>query len=165
MIKAWLQGALALALLSGCGTKDHAQEHDHDHAGPPAGSQADQAGVTAGSQADQAEGPTFTMLYESVFMPCRNPMCHGGGVTGDLNLSSKKIAYDALVDHESSPKNAVCAMLGKKRVVPHEPDESLLYLKLTVDAPCGQQMPPGGQLKDEQRELVRAWIEAGAQDN
>ena len=62
-------------------------------------------------------------------------------------------------------QSPICAMLGKKRVVPHEPDESLLYLKLTVDAPCGQQMPPGGQLRDDAREQVRAWIEAGAKNN
>lgn len=157
MIKAWLQGALALALVSACGGDDNGPDHDRDH-------DHDHAGETAGGQANEAVGPTFSVIYDSVFSTCRNPMCHGGGVTGGLDMSTKQRAYDALVDHASSP-TSICAMLGKKRVVPSDPDESLLYLKLTVDAPCGQQMPPGGQLKDEQREQVRAWIEAGAKNN
>jgi cytochrome c5 len=159
-MKSWLQGALVLALLSACGGKGDASDQDHDH-----DSDHDHAGqIVAGSQAEQAAGPTFTLLFDSVFSTCRNPMCHGGGVTGGLDMSSKKAAYDALVDHASSP-TSICAMLGKKRVVPNQPEESLLYLKLTLDAPCGQQMPPGGQLRDEQRDQVRAWIEAGAKNN
>ena len=90
-------------------------------------------------------------------------MCHGKGLIG-LNMASKQAAYASLVDQPPSPKGS-CEMLGKKRVVPKDPDESLLFLKLTVDAPCGQQMPPGGQLPEEAREKVRAWSEAGAKNN
>jgi hypothetical protein len=50
-------------------------------------------------------------------------------------------------------------------VVPGEPDNSLMWLKLAVDAPCGQQMPVGGQLSQKARDRIRAWIEMGAKND
>jgi hypothetical protein len=82
-----------------------------------------------------------------------------------LDMSSRDAAYASLVDHDSNPKNEACAKLGLKRVKAGEPDQSLLYLKLDSHAPCGQQMPPGGQLPQELRDEVREWIARGAKDN
>jgi len=56
-------------------------------------------------------------------------------------------------------------MFDSQRVVPHEPENSLLYRKLAQTAPCGQQMPPGGQLSLAARERVREWIMLGAKDD
>jgi hypothetical protein len=70
-----------------------------------------------------------------------------------------------LVDQDSNPGNKDCAKLGLKRVKPGAPDESLLYRKLDIHSPCGQQMPPGGTLSQEFQNEVRDWIANGAQDN
>ena len=56
-----------------------------------------------------------------------------------------------------------CTSTGMMLVVPGDPDNSLLYLKLTT-APCGDAMPPtgSGALPADAIELVRQWILAGA---
>jgi len=82
-----------------------------------------------------------------------------------LNMATRELAYASLVDQASNPRNMNCAPLGLKRVVPGKPDESLLYLKLDINAPCGQQMPPGGTLTQELRDEVRDWIANGAKDD
>ena len=40
-------------------------------------------------------------------------------------------------------------LFGKESIVPGEPAESLLYLTLDINAPCGQQMPAAGQLSQK----------------
>lgn len=115
----------------------------------------------AGLPPDAGAPPgTFTHIYEKAFKTCRL-QCHGMGFSM-LDMSTREAAYDALVDHESNPKNQACAELGLKRVEPGDPAKSLLYLKLDIHAPCGQQMPPGGLLPEDQRNEVRGWIAAGA---
>ncbi len=48
-------------------------------------------------------------------------------------------------------------------VVPEEPEESILYLKLLVEPPFGRQMPRNRKrLSDEEIATIRTWIEAGA---
>jgi hypothetical protein len=111
----------------------------------------------------EAAPGTFTHVYEHVFMSCKLKMCHGGGLIG-IDMSSRDAAYASLVDQPSNP-SAPCAKLGKKRIERGQPDDSLLYLKLDANAPCGQQMPPGGQLSQELRDEVRQWIESGANDD
>lgn len=98
---------------------------------------------------------TFNQVYDSVFKSsCAFTSCHGGGA-GGLNLQPDK-AYDALVNVESTN------VPGQKRVVPNDPDNSLL-LKV-FEGPVGkvEQMPKGGELPQEKRDLVRAWIQQGA---
>jgi hypothetical protein len=82
-----------------------------------------------------------------------------------LNMATREAAYASLVDQESNPRNMNCAPLGLKRVKPGAPEESLLYLKLDIRPPCGQQMPPGGLLKQEFRDEVRDWIANGAKND
>ncbi|HKP62195.1 MAG TPA: hypothetical protein VJV78_35930 [Polyangiales bacterium] len=107
--------------------------------------------------------PTFTNLYNVVFWSCTNPSCHGGGLAG-LNFATKDAAWATLVGKPANPMYE-CAKLGKQRVVPGEPDNSLLYLKLDINAPCGQQMPPGGSLSDAALKRVRDWIMNGAKND
>jgi hypothetical protein len=122
------------------------------------------AGSSANTDADAgaSEPGTFSHVYDNVFVGCRR-MCHSEGLVG-LDMSTRQSAYRTLVDQPANPK-AQCADLGKKRVQPGAPDDSLLFLKLNAHAPCGQQMPPGGQLPMELRDEVKKWIEDGAKDN
>jgi hypothetical protein len=53
-------------------------------------------------------------------------------------------------------------------VTPGDPDASLLFTRIT-SATCGDRMPPADPTYFDQNpdklELVRSWIEQGAQDN
>jgi ankyrin repeat protein len=51
---------------------------------------------------------------------------------------------------------------GVRRVVPGSSDNSLLYHRL-IGNQFGMQMPPTGALRPEQVDLIRRWIEEGAQ--
>jgi len=131
-------------------------------AGGAAGSAgADDAGVS--EPAGEAPYGSFSHIYEVAFRTCRT-QCHVMGFSM-LNMATRESAYAALVDQDSNPRNMNCAPLGLKRVKPGAPDESLLYLKLDINAPCGQQMPPGGTLPKELQDEVRAWIANGAKDD
>jgi hypothetical protein len=107
--------------------------------------------------------PTWTGIYAFSFKSCQVDICHGRNLVG-VNMTSKDAAYESLV---GQPANAssMCAMLGKMRVVPGDPDNSLLFLKLDINAPCGQQMPVGGQLAAKQIQRVREWIMLGAKND
>jgi hypothetical protein len=107
--------------------------------------------------------PTFSGIYNFELRSCRVEVCHGRGIVG-VNMASKQGAYESLVNQPSSPMGK-CMALGKQRVVPNDPDNSLLYLKLDINSPCGQQMPPGGQLSQKARDRIRDWIAMGAKDD
>jgi len=105
--------------------------------------------------------PTWSNIYQFVFRSCRVDNCHGGGTAG-LNFSSKEAGWLSLVEQPARPMGR-CEAFGKLRVTPFDPDNSLLLLKLNNDrAPCGEPMPPGGQLSQMARDRVREWITRGA---
>jgi hypothetical protein len=134
---------------------------------PLAGSPANQAGMTAveitagaGAGGGTAQPLGFGELYAQAFRSCKRPICHGGAVAG-LDMSTPAAAHAGLVNQPVQP-GGMCAFTGMTRVVPFQPDQSLLIGKLQPTAPCGQQMPIGGLLSEEHRTAVRAWIAAGA---
>jgi hypothetical protein len=114
-----------------------------------------------------ASGVTFVRIDDEILKPSCTFACHSGGefAAGGLDLEIEPLA--ALVDQDAT---AVACVGGGKRVVPFEPEASLLYLKVAAKlhgdaAPCGDVMPPGPDvpaLAEEQVEMVREWIEAGA---
>jgi hypothetical protein len=96
--------------------------------------------------------PTFHNLYARVLVPaCSGSGCHGAGPVANVDFSSEQRAFDSLTT----------------RVVPGNPDASLLYIRLDptlCEAPECQTMPLGrASLSDEKLSLVRAWIERGAE--
>ena len=121
----------------------------------------------AGSDAGKKDsGPTWTRVYDEVLAAnaCDSPFCHGGAATGELNLMEDQ-AYDNLVGKSAAGKDCK-GKTTKKRVEPGKPDQSLIMEKL-VDPSCGLQMPPppAEPATQEQIDLVRAWIAAGAKKN
>jgi hypothetical protein len=108
---------------------------------------------------------------------CGGPLCHTL-TAGGFTLSSPDQLYNELVNAPASGKfcgpNAIAragdagatAGDGGKpvyiRVVPGDPDKSLLYLKLAGHPPCGDPMPATGALDAAKVEIVRSWIAAGA---
>jgi len=135
---------------------------DGSAAGSGGGSSGGSGGAGSTSTAS-AEPGSFSHIYEVAFKTCRT-QCHGMGFSM-LDMKTRDMAYSQLVDHDSNPGNKECAALGLKRIKPGAPDESLLYKKLDINSPCGQQMPPGGQLSQELRDEIRDWIMNGAKDD
>jgi hypothetical protein len=138
---------------------------------PSAGAAA-VAPAAAGTPAAQAApGPnSFTAIYKEIIKGtgCTgSPICHTGPA-GKLQMSNQMAAYQALVGVSAMGMNQTlqpphCADSGLKRVVPGDPDNSLLMLKVLGKAPCGAAMPPNPPLlSQDQSDRIRAWIVNGA---
>ena len=130
-----------------------------------AGAGGSRAGAQAGSAGSAGRGhaggpPTFDEIYALITDSCNG--CHGLG-QGGLMTKTRDVAYQGLVNA------AAHACRGWKRVVPNEPEQSVLYLAITRTSMGGcdpDDMPPGGtKWSQENIDLVKAWIEAGAPDN
>jgi hypothetical protein len=137
--RAWRATAAAfagLALLSGCAGN-----------GPPAADTASQ----------------FDAIQQNIFnVSCVSGPCHSSAAQmGDLVLEAG-LSYANLVG--VAPNNAVARAQGLQRVVPFNPDQSFLMVKLQGPALGeGSQMPLGqSPLSAAQIGQIRDWILAGA---
>jgi hypothetical protein len=127
--------------------------------------------VTATPTATDTPTPTptqnlFARIQETIFNPtCIDVFCHDiRDLSGELTLIEGR-SYDELVGVESF--NEAAQAEGWLRVEPGDPDNSFLYIKLfpqPEDFTFGEQMPLGKPpLSEEQIQLIRDWIESGAQ--
>lgn len=103
--------------------------------------------------------PTLDSIQAIVFTPsCARSGCHDAvSERALLNLSDADTSLAQLVNIPATQNNA------KLRVVPGDPDTSYLVEKLEGPGDTGQQMPPGGQLPQDQLTAIRTWITNGAQ--
>lgn len=105
---------------------------------------------------------SFRYAIQPIFTrSCTTIGCHDSlGRAADLDLSEGN-AYRNLVNVRSSQNSSWI------RVVPGDPVQSLLYLKVLEDnPPVGRRMPWGGPpLSQEEITRIRLWIEQGAQNN
>ena len=112
-------------------------------------------GIGSGCDADPIE-PRLSALQERIFTPsCSTISCHGGPHPANgLDLQDGR-AHESLVDVESFTGHGV-------RVVPGDPEASLLMRVL--EGPVGDipSMPNGGTLSSAKIDAVYEWIEAGA---
>jgi polyvinyl alcohol dehydrogenase (cytochrome) len=115
--------------------------------------------------------PTWSAVFQEVIV---NNGCNGGSTChasvsgGNLVMQNKADSYKALVNVAAMGNSGMptCAASGLTRVLPGDPDKSLLVSKLEQAMPaCGIRMPPAGALKPEQIKQVRDWVAGGAQDN
>lgn len=148
------------AFVFGCSSNSTAETSDAGDK-TDATSKAD-TGVTATS---------FDEFYQGVIVTYKCLNCHipgGIGVSyeddagmmvkgGDLDMSTEEKAYNALVNVKAT--GVACSGMGFTRVVPNDPDASLIvlktelsyteqqvkdgHLKAAVQAPCGAEMPKG----------------------
>ncbi|MFT3926855.1 MAG: hypothetical protein QM778_30195 [Myxococcales bacterium] len=119
----------------------------------------------------QGTPATFTAIYAEIFPATTNARCNfchsmpaRDTSNGKLGVGSDRdSAFAALVGTTSSSSHCN----GMSLVVPHHPEQSLFYLKLSSDPPpCGSRMPIGGKhLSDNQLAMIRSWIEGGAADD
>jgi outer membrane protein assembly factor BamB len=114
-----------------------------------------------------AGAATFTAVYDQVLFGggCASAFCHGASA-GNLPMGTRAQAYQSLVGVTAA--GDACGSTGLRRVVPGDPNGSLLITKITLSNPgCGTVMPPGAgvSVPPDQVALVRSWIAAGALDN
>lgn len=115
--------------------------------------------------------PEFSSIYANVIAStCGVAGCHAGtDPSGHLDMGSLSVAYASLVDGVAMSSG--CSESGATRVVPEDSDNSLLINKLeghfaNGDDVCGPQMPFGGTPLDQSViDVIREWIDAGAQNN
>jgi hypothetical protein len=125
-----------------------------------------------GSQPASADGPagTFTQIYQTVLSTdteSRCNFCHSmpaSQVSNGMFHTGMDQAetYAALIDKTSL--STACS--GRSVIVPFEPDQSLLFLKVAGQPPCGNRMPLGGKaLSAAQIQMIQSWIAAGANND
>jgi uncharacterized membrane protein len=118
-----------------------------------------------------AKPATFTEVYAAIFQAgtqARCVSCHSMPPSevsnGSLGIGpDQPSAYAALVNMKSI--SARCK--DKPLVVPFHPEQSLLLESMQADPGCAKDRMPLGapKITDEQFEMVRSWINAGALDN
>ncbi len=113
--------------------------------------------AAASALAGCGPAPTLANVQETVFTPrCANAACHGGdNPSQGLNLEAGQ-AYANTVDVDAA------AVPGTVRVVPGDPDNSLVYLVTQQAQGAVRKMPVGFDLEPAEVDLLRAWIEDGA---
>jgi mono/diheme cytochrome c family protein len=124
--------------------------------------------ITAGALRDPEAGasdePSLAEVQEDVFdRRCTSDACHSAANrAGGLSLSPGD-SYAALVG--AAPENPSARGAGFVRVKAGSADESFLVAKLTGDLAAGEgaMMPLGApMLSDDELDLIRRWIQAGA---
>lgn len=100
----------------------------------------------------------FASIQNNILTPsCAVTGCHvQGGVQPSLEAG---LAYNNLVGVTS------IGYAPLLRVTPGNPNNSVLYRKITGGNGLGGPMPPGGMLTQAQMDTVRAWILKGAQND
>lgn len=123
-----------------------------------------------------AQQPTesFKAIYDEILLPkCATSYCHVATNRGGLNMTSASEAYMRLVntkagDRERDPYS-LCKESNLIRVVPSDPDASLLIQKLDPPASgvvCGKAMPLNlSPLPAADIARIRRWISQGAANN
>jgi len=129
-------------------------------------------GGGGGTAAALDNGPpgTFSEIYTNILSTqteSRCNFCHSmpaSQVSNGMFHTGMDQAetYAALLDKTSV--STACA--GRDVVVPGDPDNSLLVLKVAGQPPCGNRMPLGGKaLSAAQIRLIESWVAAGANDD
>jgi hypothetical protein len=133
----------------------------------------DPAGDASGTPSAVVQ-PTFESLRANVFTQscsgCHNPFSYPTptGAAGNLDFTAPPDElYEALVsDGSSNDAYDLGSAAFPERVVPGDPEASLLYQKLARDEPGdhGSHMPPSrvGAFDAAALAALRAWIENGA---
>jgi hypothetical protein len=128
------------------------------------GSAGDAGGDARVDASADAGATTFTRVYEIISANC-SP-CHVGETRGNLDMGTKETAHLELVTRNNgAAEGPQCDDMGLRRVIPRNPDDSLLVQKLR-DPPCGSRMPLGrNELDIALVREIESWIAAGAANN
>jgi hypothetical protein len=126
-------------------------------------------GGDGGSDAGGGAAPTFTQVYTTVIgqrcMPCHTTSAGIGVTMGHLDMTTQAAAFMNLVN---APAAGIACSGKGTRVVPGMQDQSIMYLKVSLDdpTPCGAKMPLGlPALSQAETDLIENWIKAGAKND
>lgn len=116
--------------------------------------------LSALSFAACAPAPPLSDIEQKVFTrSCAFSSCHGASASPAGGLSLVGSTYERLVNVKAT------LAPDKQRVVPADPTGSFLFEKIAQDKPsAGKRMPPGQPLAEDEIAMIRAWIEAGAEN-
>jgi hypothetical protein len=90
---------------------------------------------------------------------CASSSCHGSSESAGLSLVPSG-AYDNLVNINSTEMSSL------KRVLPGDAENSYLVIKLEGRQTIGARMPlNGGALSSHNIQVIKTWINEGANDN
>ncbi len=112
---------------------------------------------------------TYELIQEAIFENhgCTNLNCHGAAALGGLDLRDG-VSYDNLLEQPSATI-ADGTIVGLKRLVPGQKDQSLLWINLAAatlpdqwDAPLRAMPLALPSLSIDELEALRIWIEQGA---
>jgi hypothetical protein len=115
--------------------------------------------------------PTWSSIYAGVIQAsCAGAACHVGGAAGGLDMSDAAGGYAALLGMMPGPSSLSCAGETSAYVVAGDSDASLLVHKIEgtdeMGMPvCGARMPIGPMLTTQQIDVIRMWIDMGAEQN
>lgn len=136
--------------------------------GLPSGAGAPTA-MPAGAPPMAAQGaPAWSAIFRDIIVAkgCQGAsLCHGGQA-GKLMMTTRAAAYDNLVGKAAMGMSAgrpSCVDSGLMRVVPGDPDNSLLMQKVRGTHSCGDLMPPNPpMLAQAELDQIQMWIMLGA---
>jgi len=141
--------SLAFLLLFGCSDRG-GPVSPGSGAGDMGGEEGDGGGATVSFATD------VRPIFEAT---CGGGSCHGtAGAAGNLVLAGAD-PYSDLINVTSFGYDPAV------RVVPGDPEASVLYLKLVGTIPFVPAMPLGGSIDPALTEKIRLWIDEGALDN
>ena len=101
------------------------------------------------------ENISFVNDIQPIFDQNCTTSCHPN--SGNLDLTAAN-SYNQLVNVNASGYSG-------KRVVPGDPENSVLYKKIDGSGVYGSNMPLGGNLSAAQINTIKQWIIEGAQNN
>jgi hypothetical protein len=103
--------------------------------------------------------PSQSVSYSNQIQPIFNSQCTGcHGAEGGLSLFGS-VSWNNLVNVNAEGN---CSIL--KRVLPADASNSVLYKRVSGNS-CGTRMPQGGTLTQTDIDLIRVWINQGAENN
>jgi hypothetical protein len=77
------------------------------------------------------------------------------------NFENLKASFYIITATDTTPRFAT-TFPSEKRIVPRNPDSSHVYKRIMSSDPGFQMPPSGNRMGDEDKELIRQWIEQGA---
>jgi hypothetical protein len=119
-----------------------------------------------GGDARVDAGPPATLTRVLTILRSNCGVCHTTDTEAELNFNANAgDVYDQLVGVPASDEG-MCDGQNRTRVVPDEPENSLLIQKLEPSPPCGVRMPRfRTPLSPALINEIRSWIAAGAPEN
>jgi hypothetical protein len=161
MKKAGYVVAMVAVLSFGCGDDDEKKTPD---GGTPDMPMAKEGGTPDGpAGTDSAGGDTGTVSFQSEVQPiftasCASSTCHGGSAP----KAGMSLEDGTSIANLVGVKSVQCTSLN--RVEAGQQDQSYLIQKLEGQGSCFtlQKMPAGGSLSTAEIDLIRSWIQGGA---